>query len=88
MEGIEKSWKWLSAQVQVNIGFKISLKFSPVRYCLNQPVQVHSGLPLRRGYMQSRCKVEAGKTASTPDGSYAADPTPTLILIDGGLSSE
>lgn len=62
--------------------------YSPVRYCRNQPVQVHSGLPRRRGYMQSRWMVLPGRTAITPDGSYDADPTPTLIRMDGGLSSK
>uniref|UniRef100_A0A8W7PEK9 Uncharacterized protein n=1 Tax=Anopheles coluzzii TaxID=1518534 RepID=A0A8W7PEK9_ANOCL len=33
--------------------------------------------------MQSRWMVLVGSTASTPDGSYAADPTPTLMRIDG-----
>lgn len=59
----------------------------PVKYCRNHPVQVHSGEPRRRGYMQSKWIVLPGRTANTPDGSYDAEPTPTLILIDGGLSS-
>lgn len=48
---------------------EINFLHSPVKYCRNHPVHVHSGLPFLLGYIQSRCKVEAGRTARTPEGS-------------------
>lgn len=59
----------------------------PVRNCLNVDVQVHSGLPNLREKRHSRCKMEPGNTARSPDGSTDAEPDGILISTVGGESS-
>jgi len=53
-----------------------------------QLVQLHSGVPLTLGYMQSMSTVLCGGTAITPEGSKEWEPLKTLMRIEGALSSE
>lgn len=60
---------------------------SPVKNCRNVDVQVHSGLPSLREKRHSRCRMEPGNTARSPDGSTDAEPDGILISTVGGESS-
>lgn len=59
----------------------------PVRNCRKVEVQVHSGFPSLREKRHSRCKMEPGNTARSPDGSTEAEPDGILINTVGGESS-
>ena len=61
---------------------------SPVRNCLKVEVQVHSGFPSFRENRHSRCRIEPGNTARSPDGSTEAEPDGILMSTVGGESSE
>lgn len=60
----------------------------PVRYCLKDDVQVHSGLPIFLENTQSKWIIVSGNTANTPEGSTDADPDGILTSIVGGESSK
>lgn len=59
----------------------------PVKYSPSGDVQVQSGDPNRRENTHSKCRVEAGKMASSPPGSKEPDPEGIRIRIEGGESS-
>lgn len=61
---------------------------SPVRYCLNVDVHVHSGLPRRRANRHSRWRMLPGNTASAPEGSIAAEPRGRPNMMVGGTFPE
>lgn len=50
---VPESPSWISLIVN---RYRVALSSAdqPVMYCRYQPVHVHSGVPFRRGYMQSR----------------------------------
>lgn len=61
--------------------------FLPVKYCPKGDVHVQSGDPNLLEKRHSKCRVEPGKTASSPPGSTDALPDGILIRTVGGASS-
>lgn len=59
----------------------------PVKYWPSGEVHVQSGDPSLREKRHSKCRVEPGKTASSPPGSIEAEPDGILMSTVGGASS-